>query len=129
MINWLSADKKVSEVKKMMSELQSDLDAALKESEQAGFAFKEEMISTGEYEVTIPGEFIDYVVYFTTPRESVKVENPDAVPDQFVKIVRTPKLKEIKEELDRIKNDGEPLPNWAVVQLGEKKLTYKAVKK
>lgn len=129
LINWLEADKKIAAIKTDMAALAEKLRWAEKEAEDAALAIKEEMLSTGEYEINIAGEFCDYKIYFTAPRESVKVENPDAVPDEFCKIERRPKLKEIKEELDRLKESGAALPNWATVQLGESKLSYKVCKK
>lgn len=121
---WLWADTKSSEIKKMMAALEADLNDVDKERDLALTAIKEEMASTGEYEVLVPGEFCDYRIYYTTPRESVKVEI-DAVPDEFCKIERKPKIREIN---DFIKQLDVP-PNWARIELGQPKLTYKVCKR
>lgn len=84
------------------------------------------MNETGEVEVILPDENCDYKICYTTPRESVKVD-ADAVPDEFVKIERKPKLKEIGEYLKGMPNDSRL--NWASLEKGEAKLTYKLVKK
>lgn len=123
LINWLAADAKIASIKQNMDDLQKDLDWAKKESDQAREVMKEAMQTTGEYELDLKGEYCDYKVYYTTPRKSVKVD-VEAVPDEFCKIVKTPKLKEIGELLE-----SETPPNWARYELGESKLTYKMVKK
>ncbi len=122
---WLDADSRVSKIKNSMKDLQEDLKNAEKDADAARDAIVAEMADTGEYEVNIPGEYCDYKIYYTTPRESVKVADADSVPDEFCKLVRTPKLKEIGEYI----RDAETPPNWASIQLGEPKLTYKLEKR
>jgi len=87
------------------------------------------MKETGEVECVIPGNAVDYVVSYSTPRESVKVEDVDAVPEEFVKIERKPILKDIGEHLNKLRDIGVSLPNWAVFQLGESKLQWRTRKK
>jgi hypothetical protein len=71
---------------------------------------------------------MDFKIGWTTPRETVKAE-PDATPDQFCKIERKPKLKEIAEHLKHLRQANLPLPNWASFERGASKLAWKAVKK
>jgi hypothetical protein len=121
---WLWADNKTSEIKKTMAALQADMDDVEKEKELALTAIKEEMASTGEYEVLVPGEYCDYKIHYTAVRESVRVEI-DAVPEEFCKIEKKPKLKEIKEYLEQL----DVPPNWARMEAGQPKLTYKICKR
>lgn len=122
---WLDADSRASKIKNSIKDLQEDLKAAEKDADAARDAIVAEMADTGEFEVNIAGEYCDYKIYYTTPRESVKVSDADAVPEEFCKLVRTLKLKEIG---DYIRNQ-ETHPNWASIQLGEPKLTYKLEKR
>lgn len=123
--NWLLADAKIAKIKTGIDDLKADLADAEKEAETAKFAVQEEMAGTGEYEVNVPGEYCDYRIYFTAPRSSTKVSSPDAVPDEFCKMERIPKLTEIKEYLATV----DTLPNWVVIEMSTPKLTYKIQKK
>lgn len=122
---WMTADKKVAEIKTTINDLKQDLADVEKEAEAAKFAIQEEMAATGEYEVNVPGEYCDYRIYFTTPRSSTKVTSPDAVPDEFCKMERIPKLTEIKEYIATV----DTLPNWVTIEASTPKLTYKVSKK
>lgn len=122
---WLEADSKMQKIKSSIDDLKGDLADVEKEAEAARFAIQEEMASTGEFEVNIPGEYCNYRLYFTTPRSSVKIASPDAVPDEFCKMERTPKLNEIKEHLA----GTDTLPNWVTIEMSTPKLSYKIQKK
>lgn len=124
LIRWLEADKKISELKAQMATLDELIKQAQLEVDDARQSIQSEMAETGEFEINISGEYANYKIYFPTPRESVKVENPDAVPDEFCKIERKPKLKEIKEHID----SGNQV-NWACIERGTPKLAYKLMKK
>ena len=86
------------------------------------------MAESGEVEVKLPGTVTDYVIGWSKPRESIKAD-ADATPDEFVKIERKPKLKEIGDHLKALRKAGKPFPNWASFEKGEKKLVWKALKK
>jgi hypothetical protein len=86
------------------------------------------MAETGKVEVLLPGAVTDFKIGWSTPRETVRVE-PDAVPDEFCKIERKPRLKEIGEYLKGLRDAGEPFPNWGGFQTGASKPAWKAVKK
>lgn len=125
LVQWLLADKRQSEIKQKMDLLGEELGRAVNDAKLAAVEIEKEMSLTGEFEIKIEGELTDYKIYWTTPRESVKVINSDAVPDEFCKIERKPKLKEIG---DFIRQEKSP-PNWAMIEKGESKLTYKLIKK
>jgi hypothetical protein len=97
---------------------------------EAGDALREIsslMKETGEYEVILPGEVTDFKIGYGATRESVKVEDPEAVPDRFCKMERKPMLKEIGEHLKSLPESERP--NWARIERPEPKLGWKAVKK
>lgn len=90
------------------------------------------MKETGEYEVLIPGapgDMMDYVVGYSTPREAVKIPDVEALPEEFVKIEKKAKLREIGEHLKTLRDSSEPWPNWATLEKGEPKLSWKAIKR
>lgn len=87
------------------------------------------MQETGEYEVIIPSDVMDYKISYTTPKESVKVLDVESLPDQFVKVEKKPKLKELGELLRSLRECGANLPNYAVLEMGEPKLKWTAIKK
>jgi hypothetical protein len=120
---WLEADKNAAQIKAEIDALEIKLHTAKREAESAAFEIQQEMADTGEYEILVQGEYTDYKIYWGGGRESVKVENPDAVPDEFCKIERKPKLREIAEHLKTNQ------VNWAAVEKGSQKLNYKLVKK
>lgn len=123
LIKWLEADAKIAEIKSQMSKLSDEKSTYERAADEARIALADEMAANGVTEDTIEGELVNYKLCYTTPRQSVKAD-AEATPDEFCKIERVPKLKEIKEFLDA----GNQV-NWASVQLGESKLTYKVVKK
>ena len=87
-------------------------------------AVKALMDETGEAELMLPANGGTWnKVYYTTPRQKVIVDD-DAVPDEFCKIERKPKLREIGEMLE----SGASV-NWARYETGESKLAWKNVKK
>jgi hypothetical protein len=87
------------------------------------------LVETGEVSVSLPGAVTDYEIYRTTPRESVKVLDPAAVPEAFCKVERKPKLKEIGDYIRGQQRANLPVPNWASLERGESRLAWRAVKK
>jgi hypothetical protein len=96
---------------------------------EARAALEQLMAETGEVEIILPGKVNDYKIGYSTPRESVKVETPSAVPEEFCKLELKPKLKEIGEHLKALRDAGKPLPNWASLEKGTPKLQWTSVKK
>lgn len=123
LIKWLEADRAIAEIKSQMAKLSAEKATYERAAEEARIALSDEMAANGVTEDLIEGELVNYKLYFPTPRESVKVD-ADAVPEEFCKIERVPRLKEIKEHIDA----GNQV-NWASIQLGESKLSYKVIKK
>jgi hypothetical protein len=119
---WLEADNAVHAIKERIKAQETELAKANTEATEAMIKVRDLMNHDGVLEDTINGKFIDYKLYYTTPRESVKVD-AEAVPDKFCKIERKPKLKEIGDLI----RESEAPPNWARFELSEPKLTYKAI--
>ncbi len=128
----LRIEERVSDVKRRQEEatilLQNERNRTEADLDKAWVRVAEIMAETGEPEVVLPGEVTDFKIAWSKARERVKVE-PDAVPDEFCKIERKPRLKEIGEFLHHLQEQGLSLPNWARFEAGESKLTWKAVKK
>jgi hypothetical protein len=128
----LKAEDTLREAKTKFQEAAAVLEREVALAEQALKAawvdVNDLLAETGEFEVTLPGSVTDYKLYFTTPTQRVKVE-PEAVPDEFCKIERKPKLKEIGDYLKQLKEVGGSPPNWARFEAGESKLAWKAIKK
>lgn len=120
------AEAKLKEATTELSRLVNHAEIDLKQAWEEVDNFLRE---NGVTETIIPGRHMDYKVSYGTPRESVKVIDPEAVPDEFVKLERKPKLKEIGEMLKKLRESGQALPNWATFQWGERKLGWKAVKR
>ena len=127
----LQAEDKISTGKAKLAEVTTNLKAAIAEGELAlRDAWKEieQLLSeTGEYEVLLPGTVTDYKISRSRASERI-VADPDATPDEFCKIERKPKLKEIGDHLKTLRDAGQPIPNWASIERGEPKLGWKAVK-
>jgi hypothetical protein len=123
----LDAEREFSEAKKKLDEATTLLSQAKNGAETrlaAAWLIVEKMMAeNGEYEVIIPAEGFDYKINYSTPRQSVKVIDPDAVPDELCKIERKPRLKEIGDLLKA----GES-HNWASLEYGERKLQWKVTK-
>lgn len=128
----LKAEDAMSAAKAKLAEVTTPLEIAANQAEHAlGVAWVEVqklMAETGEVEVRLLGSVTDYKIGWSNPPERVKAE-PDATPDEFCKIERKPKLKEIGVHLKELRDSGQPLPNWASLERGEPKLVWKAVKK
>lgn len=104
--------------------LQQKVNGAEKRLADAWLEVEKMMASNGEYETVIPlDETNGYRIGWSTPRQSVKVVDLAAVPDDLCKIERKPKLKEIGDLLKA----GEK-HNWASLEYGEKHLQYRIVK-
>jgi len=125
----LAAEKELAEAEGELSKAKAFLGTKKSIAEgkviMAWKAVKELMDETGETEVMLPaGNGTWYKIYYTAPRQSLEVDE-DAVPDEWVKVERKPKLLEIKEYL----KSQESLPNWAHYKTGESKLAWRNVKK
>lgn len=129
---WFEAEQVVSEVKRELEghtlRLKGAILSAEKRAELAQEKISAAMKETGEYELLIPCTAVDYKIAYSTLRESVKAD-AECCPDEFVKIERKPRLKEIGDYLKTLREKGERLPNWATLEKGEPKLGWSAVKK
>lgn len=112
-----------SELTSITAELKIKIGYAEKAQEAAWAQIAEMMKETGEWQVIIPSEELDYKISYSALRKSVKA-NADAAPDEYVKIERKPKMKEIKELLE----SGQQV-NWASFEESAPKLQWKAIKK
>ena len=128
----LAAEERVSDVKRRQDEaatlLQQERNGAESSLEKAWIEVQELLAETGEVEVILPGEVTDFKIAWSSPRETVKVET-EAVPDEFCKIERKPRLKEMGEYLKGLRDGGLDFPNWASFQTGATKLGWKAIKR
>jgi hypothetical protein len=119
---WIDADNAVAKAKELYDKTEMQLkivmNQAQKAAEQARKEVERMMAETGEYEITEG----NIKVAWSTPRMSVRVIDPDAVPEEFCKIERKPKLKEIKEYLETTEC------NWAKLEPGEIKLNWRYIK-
>lgn len=129
--DWLACEDRLSVAKSELDKatilLTNAKNGAEFQVEKAKAVVEKMMAETGEYELFIPeseGSSRGYRVGWSTPRQSVKIVNADAVPDDLCKIERKPKLKEIGDLLK-----AGLQTNYAALEYGEKKLQYKWVKK
>jgi hypothetical protein len=123
----LDAERELSKAKKKLDDATTLLSQAKNGAEKrladAWLVVEKMMAENGEYEVVIPAEGFNYKINYSTPRQSVKVIDPDAVPDHLCKIERKPRLKEIGDLLKA----GES-HNWASLEYGDKHLQWKVTK-
>lgn len=119
---WVAADNVVHEIKEKIEALENELRRAQRAATDAMIEVRDVMQHDGLVEENIRGALVDYKIYFTTPRKSVKVLDTDALPDEFCKIERKPNLRKINDHIA----EGHT-PNWATVEEGTPKLSYKAV--
>lgn len=106
----------------VMNDWDKRIREAEKELEAAEAALK--LAMGNEESVIVKGGYQNWKISYTKPRGKVKVTNIDAVPDEFVKIEKKPKLKEIGEYLDE-----HGLSNWAEIETSEPKIQIKGIKK
>lgn len=125
----IGAEQEIAACKQEMNEMKSRSAKAEKVIEAAWGEIAALLAETGEYEVLLPGRANDYKIGYGPPRESVEIIDEEAVPDQFVKLERNPMRKEIGEHLKGLRETGEAMPNWARLEKGERRLTYRLVKK
>jgi len=91
---------------------------------EAWAAIEAIMSETGEYEIMLPAPGgVQYQIGWSVPKQSVKVIDDDAVPDEFCRLKREPDKKKIKEAMDY----GTKL-NWARLEFGESHLQWKIIK-
>ncbi len=127
----LCAEERISTGKAKLAEVTTTLKGDIAEGElalQDAWKEIEQLLGeTGEYEVLLPGTVTDYKIGWSRASERISAD-PDATPDEFCKIERKPKLKEIGDHLKALRDTGQALPNWASFERGEPKLGWKAVK-
>lgn len=129
----VQAEKEAAGIKTEADEAAAKFGAALRAVEtrisDAWLKIENLLAETGEVSVILPGAVADYEIYRTTPRESVKVLDVDALPEKFVRIKREPDKKAIGEELKALRDAGQAMPNYATLEVGESKLAWRAKKK
>jgi hypothetical protein len=93
------------------------------------------MGEAGVVEETLPGAAIDgnahsdFRIAYGTPPRKVIIADPDAVPDEFVKTERKPKLKEIADTLRMREQAKLPALNWAAFERADPKLQWRLIKR
>lgn len=113
-----------TELQKATTILGNEVSAAEQELTLAWHEIETHMKETGEFELEFPAPAGQkYVINWSTPRQSVKIVDEAAVPDEFCRIKREPDKKKIKEELESGKTH-----NWASMEFGEKHLQWRSVK-
>lgn len=123
-----AASKAKTELDEHTTRLKGQISDAHAEEVRAWSDIQALIAQTGEVEVVLPGAANDYRIHWSTPRESVQAD-VDAAPEEWVKVERKLKLKEIAEHLKQLRADGQPMPNWARFEKGQSSLCWKAVKK
>lgn len=123
---YISAGK--TELANVKTQIETDIAQAETELEALWDGFAKLMEESGEFEVVLPGVADDYKIGWSKPRQSVKAD-AEAAPDEFVRIERKAKLKEIGDHMADLIARGDPLPNWCSFQEGNRKLGWKAVKR
>lgn len=108
--------------KRRIAEANARLEKAWAEMESA-------MKKAGKESIRLPDSIDDYLVSYSTPAQKVKVLDVGAIPEAYVKIEKTPKLREIGAFLKSCAENKIPLPNWAGFERGEPKLQWRRVKK
>ena len=123
----LEAEKAVAEASNKLAQAQTLFGQVKAKAEHqlalAWAAFEADMKEGGEYEVFIEDITHDYKIAYQKGREKVIIADESAVPDEFCKIERKPKLREIAEHLKTAQT------NWAKFERSEPKLQWKIVKK
>jgi hypothetical protein len=129
----IRAEDKIAKANAAIEQVQQEQAATIREGEsllqESWDRIAALLNESGEVSVTLPGAVTDYEIYRTSPRESVKVVDPTAVPEAFCKVERKPKLKDIGDYLRAQARASLSLPNWAALELGETKLAWRAKKK
>lgn len=104
-------DARIADANAVLADAQAALDAYMRDN--------------GLTRDKIEGGTVDYVIEWSKPRESVKVLDADAVPDELCSFVRKPRLKDVGEWL----RAQTVQPNWAVIEKGQPRAVWKTVKK
>jgi hypothetical protein len=124
---WIELDSLIDAAKKQKREViyraDSDIAKLEVEREEVIAMFDAEMKANGVLADDILMGLHNYRVSYHTQPERVVVD-ADAVPDEYCKIERKPKLTEIKAMLQ----EGVQT-NWARLERSEPKLNWKMVKK
>ena len=127
----LKAEQELAEIKAQANNIANEWTVKVQNAnykhEAAKAVMQEYMESNGVTEEVFVGDSVDYKVCFTTPRETVDTPDVDALPDEFARIKKEPKKKELLEHIKSLPEHERP--NWATLKLGEKSLTWRLVKK
>jgi prefoldin subunit 5 len=128
----LHAEERLRAYKTQLSEVEAEVKPMINrtqaEIEKAWQAVQEIMAESGEYEALLPGTGNDYKIAFSKGVEVV-VGDAEAAPDEWVKVERSLKKKELLPHLKELRDAGQPLPNWARIERSESKIGYRLVKK
>lgn len=124
----LDAENELSKIKTELDKATTLLTQAKNGAEKrladAWLQVEKMMAENGEFECIIPlDETNGYRIGWSTARQSVKVVDVEALPDDLCKIERKPKLREIG---DKLKEGWQT--NAAALEYGEKHLQYRVVK-
>jgi len=128
--DWIKLDAYIENNKKELRAITDEYSQANFKANERINAIKQQvetyMKENGVAEDIILGDMTNTKLAYTT-RENVVI-NDEAVPDDY--IVQKPQInkKLINEDMKALRDEGEPLPNWATFET-TRNLVYRFVKK
>jgi RNase adaptor protein for sRNA GlmZ degradation len=123
--NLVEAEKIAADVKQAFDIAKAKYDTASYEVEQCKRHIVVWMQDNNTEEYTLSRPVFSYKVALTTPRQSVKIVDDSAVPDEYARVVttRSPDKNKIKDAIQA----GAQF-NWASMEYGNPSLTVKMVR-
>ena len=86
------------------------------------------LADTGETEVVLPyAAGVLARVHYTTPGVKCVVD-PEACPEEYLKVEKKPKLNDVKRDFLELWKAGAHVPNWVQFVPGEARLTWEPAK-
>lgn len=116
--NLLEAEQNYKDAKRALDSARAEEVRMKRQMERMTDTLSKYIAEHGPQEIDVDGYI--YKVRQTTPQGRLVVPDVEAVPDEWVKVEKKPKLKEIK---DHIKETGEVF-NWCAIEYGEPSVTY-----
>ncbi len=118
----------IKNIKKQIDLLNIDIAKLDKQASDLWLEIKEAVDATDNKEVVLPGDFGDLKIHYKKGVEKIDIVDVEELPEEFIKVERTAKKRELLAYFKTLRDDNLPFPNYATITQGESVLTYSLIK-
>ena len=118
----------IKNIKKTITLHEIEIAANQKIIDDLWLEIKDAVDATPEKEIIFAGDVADLKIHYKKGIEKIDIADIEALPEEYIKTERTAKKRELLADFKKLRDEGKPLPNYALISRGEPTLTYSIMK-